>query len=349
MSSLSFLLIFLFQVETPDQIMALPNDLVKDLDTRIIRSMSGDEKLQVIKQLISSGGSNLPIAYDGPGTQTVAETWHNKRANCLSMTFLIVAMARHVGLESRFHNYLDLDLYTENEEEVFYNLHMVAFIKTRPESWVQQDFARTGNPPPGGIYQDVSDELAIAQFYNNKAADALTQQNWKLAQQYLDSAIRIAPNYIASWRNSGVLFTRMGRFEAASYAYQEALVLNPDDELTWFNLAMLFQRWGKGEEQFFAQKKVEKVRASNPFYQNGKAWEAIHHGDYKKAETFARRALHLNKKHPVFHHTYAVVLFHLNKEEKAMSELELAAKYSQNSEQEQLFRDKQAYLARLGD
>ena len=70
------------------------------LDSKISRSGDSMVRLQDLVQQVFRENA-LGFSYE-PHTRTAAETFRQRGGNCVSFTFLFIAMARYLGLDARF-------------------------------------------------------------------------------------------------------------------------------------------------------------------------------------------------------------------------------------------------------
>src|SRR5690606_983448 len=84
-----------------DEVLEIPPDLRAMLQERVIaRGGSREDRIELLAAMVLEAGG-LALEYDNDRTRTVAETWRDRRANCLSFTLVFVALARAAGLEAR--------------------------------------------------------------------------------------------------------------------------------------------------------------------------------------------------------------------------------------------------------
>lgn len=82
------------------EIMAIPPELRVLLQERVIApGGTRQEQLERLVVLVFDQTA-LAIEYDNDRTRTVAETWRDRRANCVSYTLLFVALARAAGMDA---------------------------------------------------------------------------------------------------------------------------------------------------------------------------------------------------------------------------------------------------------
>ena len=70
------------------------------LDEHVDRSQSGYTRSKQLIQAIM-GDDHFRLIYD-ESTRTADERFRDRRGNCLSLTNLFVAMARHLGIDARY-------------------------------------------------------------------------------------------------------------------------------------------------------------------------------------------------------------------------------------------------------
>jgi hypothetical protein len=134
-------------------------------------SRAGRERMRrLLSAMIESGLMSLD--YDDAKTKTARQTFHDRVGNCMSFTALFVALAREADLDVTFQTVEVPPIWYADSDLVILNSHVNALIKQNFGSRVVVDFNVTELK---GDYEtrEVSDEYALALYYNNVAMDAL--------------------------------------------------------------------------------------------------------------------------------------------------------------------------------
>lgn len=284
---------------TRDQIMAVPAELQAQLrDQVILKSRSKEQRLRLLLDFVSSD-NGLTLAYDDETTRTVEETYRSGRANCLSFTLLFVALAREAGLKAYPQEYDQVLAWHRQDELVYNSSHVNAGVKVGRQR-------RTVDITRGGVIarhppKAISDQQALAHFYNNRGAELMAAGATEAARKHMDAAIELDPTSPAAWNNLGVLSLRDGDPRAAERAYTTALELDEVHSAALSNIVTLHQRTGEHEQAARFMQRLQEARLADPFHQFILAVEYEKRGDYAKAVNHYRRAIRLHDREPVFH------------------------------------------------
>ena len=81
--------------------LTLNGDLQALIDTRIKSGWGANYKIQELRELLFNE-DELNIRYDTGFTKTAQQTFDSRSGNCLSLTSLFIAAARHTGLDAHF-------------------------------------------------------------------------------------------------------------------------------------------------------------------------------------------------------------------------------------------------------
>jgi hypothetical protein len=155
-------------------------------------SRAGRERMRrLLSAMIESGLMSLD--YDDAKTKTARQTFHDRVGNCMSFTALFVALAREAGLEVMFQTVEVPPIWYADSDLVILNNHVNALVKQNFGSRVVVDFNVTELK---GDYEtrEVSDEYALALYYNNVAMDALRKGDLEQSFRLLKKSIETYPD-----------------------------------------------------------------------------------------------------------------------------------------------------------
>lgn len=288
-------------VPTPEQVMALPPEARALLQEQVVRATnSPEQRLQKLVELVfRPEGAGLALEYDTEATLTVAETWQQRRANCLSFTLLFVALAREAGLDARMQEVGQVVTWYEDQGLIFNAGHVNVGMRMHGrQATLDLDsnvlYDRRGPQP-------ISDRRALAHFYNNRGAEHLAAHDEVAARSYLEAALRMDPRFVAAWSNLGVLESRGNDLTAAARDLETALRINQVHAPALHNATKLYQRMGNGARVAQLQDRLQRTQKRDPFYQFMQGTQAEKRADYALAIHYYRQAVQLYDRAHQFH------------------------------------------------
>ena len=188
-------------------------------------------------------GGLFSVEYADTFTRTARATFHERQGNCLSFTMLFVALARAVGLEVRYHVVDVPPTFNNDLGVVVVGTHVNAVIDASADRRYVIDF-NAPNFREGYPSRAVSDRYAVALFYSNLGAEALSAGKYELSFASLRAALR-AYDMPAIWVNLGVLYARQGLYEHAEAAQLHALEADPGEQSALVNLVSVYSSLGE--------------------------------------------------------------------------------------------------------
>lgn len=286
-------------VPSAEQITAVPAELEARFQEQVIRkSDSKDERLRLLIDFVLDE-PGLGLEYDSGTTRTVAETYRSRKANCLSFTLLFVALAREAGLKTHIQEYEQVLIWYLQDGLVFNSSH----VNARVEVGFERHTVDVGRNVLVSRYRPViiSDQRALAFFYNNRGVELMADGDMASARQHLEAALALAPNDPATWSNFGVLNLRTDDTQAALHAYTKALKLDSDHGAALANIVTLYQRIEQPKQAAKYLRKLQQVQLADPFHQFMLAADYEKRGDYAAAAAHYRRAIRLHYNEPTFY------------------------------------------------
>jgi Flp pilus assembly protein TadD len=254
-------------------------------------SRAGRERMRrLLSAMIESGLMSLD--YDDAKTKTARQTFHDRVGNCMSFTALFVALAREADLDVAFQTVEVPPIWYADSDLVILNNHVNALVKQSFGSRVVVDFNVTELK---GDYEtrEVSDEYALALYYNNVAMDALRRGDLEQSFRLLKKSIETYPDIAGNWANLGVIYSRSSEDDYAIAAYMKALDLDVKHRPSLTNLASIYQARGDPERAEYFARQVRRYQDQNPYYHYYHALAAYNNGDLETAEQRLARAIDL--------------------------------------------------------
>ncbi len=240
------------------------------------------------------------LSYDNQ-TLTASEAFEQRRGNCLTFTNMFLVMARQVGLTARFQEVRIPPDWVKRGNTMVLRRHINVRVHLTGQAMggIGDRVVDFGDESIPSNYIDtanrvISDERALAHFYNNWAAESLENGNSNLAFAYLRKALREGDsNFAPGWNLVGVLYQRAGREDLAEQAYLRALQAEPGATSAMSNLQRLYDRQERTELADRYDDLVSRHRLRNPYYRLAEAHKAYAAGDYQAAIEQLRKAIRL--------------------------------------------------------
>lgn len=238
------------------------------------------------------------FAYSGGHSTTAAETWSNKRGDCLSLTVMSYALARALQVPLQMQEVRVPVLFDRRDGVDFLNLHVNSIVQsnqalrtwgeTLPAGELVVDFQpqigsrRRGTP--------LDENAMLARYYNNIAAEYLAADNDRLAYAHFKAAILTDPGYAASYSNLAQLYLRRGLDDSAEAALRHALTLNVDSELALSALHKLLLSQHRNTEAVALERQLRAERDDDPYYWLGLGLERLQQERYGDAVSALQHA-----------------------------------------------------------
>jgi len=277
-----------------------------------------DQLRALLKAIVQPDGLNF--TYDRELTFDARETFRQRRGNCVSYSFLVVAMARDLGFDVSFQNVNKPLQWDRIGNLVISVRHMNVRVDLGREYYlidlqpdVIADTARTD-------MRVIKDKRAFAEFYDTAGFFELLHGNSEAAMQYMILATTTDPDFAHAWANRAVLHTRFGNFTEARACFERSLQADPKDLFSLEGYVGLLQRLGTKDDLQIAAKyerRAQSVRNRNPYYQQALAARALERADLTAAEKLLRRAIVLKDDEPQFYEQWVKVLLQLGQADDA--------------------------------
>lgn len=281
------------QVEVP---FALDQEIVELMESTY---KPGPNELRRVEHVLDFIFRRVGLRYSLYPTRNAVETFRAREGNCLSFVNLFVGVARHHRLTPFYVEVTDYQRWNYREGLVVSRGHIVAGMYVKGELKTY-DFL----PYRSKAYKDfkpIDDLTAAAHFYNNLGAEALLEGDLDEALTRLETAHRIAPDFVKSLNNLGVVYARRGRLDQAVETYRKGLEVEADNVALLTNLARAYQQMGRVEDALATLSQVEGVNNTNPYFYVYKGELALSRGDLDLALEYMADALRRDSELPEVH------------------------------------------------
>lgn len=340
----------LFPVETRQAVFALSPEAKAFVDRVTWVHDDPDEKIKALVDKIFDR-SSFNLLYSNDANSTASQTFESRAANCLSMSIMTYALANYAGFDATFQDIQIPEYWTRRDGYSLLNGHINLKVKPGEKGgvlhFVTHEVVIDFDPQESRRHFEVvemSEDKALAMFYNNKGADALIADSYTQAYAYFKAAALVAPDFDGTWVNLGILYRRIGHIDLAKATYQRAIEADHDNLTAWENLAYVHHLMGDDEAANSIFARVERQRQDNPFYHFILGEQALEQGELQRALGFYRAAYRLDsQKHEI--------LFGLSKAYYALGDIDRAERFlsmakrrAPNAQDEERYQGKLAVL-----
>ena len=321
-----------------DETMALSDEMREFLENNVGKRAGLSVKVKQLADAIFNE-NKFGLEY-GEATRTAAETFTARRGNCLSFTFMFVAMARGVGLDARFQEVEIPPEWTFAKETYILNRHVNIYVDQgrRPPKVVDFNIADFKSDYDTRI---ISDGRALAHFFNNIGAELM--QKGEVPGAFYAFRKAIAENdrsFAPAWDSLGTLYGRMGLFYHAEAAFLQALEIDRSDLTAMTNLTALYDRLGEPKLAARYRNKVTSHRMRNPYYRFQLARVAYHLEDYDLAINHLKYAMQKGRKDDRFCALLGLVYLQKGNEKKSRLWMARAAQYADTDRMNSIYSSK---------
>ena len=307
----------------PDiQLLAVDGAMADYMAAHIDPDLHGWDLVARLQELLFSP-QFLNMQYNNLANLTAAEAFAQRRANCLSLVNLYIAMARHHGLSAQYQTALIRPQWDRRGELLVLSEHINARGSLGGSDQYIVDFT------PGVQLQQqtaevISDQQALALYFNNVAVDHLVNQRIDEALTWFGYALATDPDLAIAWNNMGSTWNTAGDDELAEYSYMKAAWLDKNYPTAVNNLARFYSIRGKEAEAERYRRAVQRYNNRNPYYHYVQGNIAYSEQDYEQAQKHYQRAIQRNRLEPDFYLALGLTYRELGQEAQYQEATELA-------------------------
>ena len=281
-------------------LLALDDDMRAFFAARINDSTGGETRLrQLVAAILGEGG--LHFTYEPDGNYSAAETFRRRGGNCVSLSFLAVAVARIHGLPAEFCEINTYPRWDRHGNLITEIRHLNVRVRIGEQTFELDLLPAAEREAPIASAEIVSDARAFAHYYNNLAVQQLVAGDATGAQALFDRALAADPTATFVWANKGSALIRADDFAAAEPCLDRAVRLNPAEHSALESLATLYARTGRPRQAAALEKKVVRYQLRNPYYLASLAQDEYDRSQFRDAEAHLRSAIRIKDDEPEFY------------------------------------------------
>jgi len=239
------------------------------------------------------GADGHAMRYDINANLSPIQAFEQGVGNCLSFTILLINLAHELGI-SLDYNEVDIpDSWgSEGDNRLVFYRHVNAVSKTAHETQIF-DLA-IENYDARYPQRKLDKRKAIALLHNNRAMQALQNNDLKLSKHYLKLAIALNPESADLFTNLGSLYKRANKLKLAESFFLAALTIEPTHMVANSNLERLYRSQQQNRKADTYAKLAQKSLSKNPYYLYKQAEQQNKMKEYKLARRSINRAKKLH-------------------------------------------------------
>lgn len=288
------------QISAPAvDLLALDQAAIDYLATHIDPDLDGWELVDRLQELLFSEAF-LNIQYDDAANLTASQAFAERRANCLSLVNLYIAMARHLGLSAQYQTIQIRPVWSRKGELLVLSEHINALGRLGPSNQYIVDFT-----PEIRLQQQtakvISDRQATALYFNNLAVEHLIASQLEDALQDFRFALAIDPELAIAWNNIGSVLGRLGETELSEYSFLKATSIDRSNISAANNLARFYYEQGDFAKAERYRNAVESYNRRNPYYHYLLGNLAYEEKDFEAALRHFQEAIRRGDQEPDFY------------------------------------------------
>ena len=303
----------------PGELLKIDEPMRRFFGERLLPGRHGGAQLRrLIDAILQPDG--LHFTYVADSSSDARETFRQRRGNCVSFAFLVVAVAREFGYTAAFQNVAGASRWERYGDLVVSVSHINVRVEAGGDSYLIDLRPDLVSGIGFADMPTVGDERAFAQFYDAVGFFKLLHAQPEEALQLMILATKIDPDCADAWANLGSLHSRRGNLNDARVCFERSLRADPRCILALDGFVGVLQRLGSPDDLRIAAKyehRAQAIRDRNPFYQQRLAELAQERGDRAAAEKLLRRAIALKDDEPQFYEQWVTVLRQLGREDVA--------------------------------
>jgi tetratricopeptide (TPR) repeat protein len=336
-------------------VLALSEAMKRFLDDEIVqRAVAQDPRQLLFDALYKKGG--LRLDYDSAKTRNAAEAFAARSGNCLSLVLMTAAFAGELGLPVRFQQVIGEETWSRSGSIQFTNGHVnislgrksgAAHVLYDDSGIMTIDFL----PPQdlrGLHWRVLGEETVIAMYMNNRAAEALADEQFDDAYAWAHQAIIQDPKLLDAYNTLGVVFRRHGNPRQAERVFNYVLDREPANVEAISNLGVALNAQGRFAEAEALSSKLKTIQPYPPFHFFDLGIAAMRQGDFAAARDWFVKEVDRAAYNHEFHFWLALAYASLGDTGPAKQHLALAVENSTTRKDHDLYAAKLAMVQGAG-
>ncbi|HEY1226588.1 MAG TPA: tetratricopeptide repeat protein [Ramlibacter sp.] len=306
---------------------ALPPDLRELLQRPELRGLSSGQRLNALLDAVF-GADRKRFGYGSEQSTPAAQTWANRRGDCLSLTILTYATARALGLDAQMQEVRVPAVYERRAGIDFVNRHVNVAVRLRNRSPIEDvlqmqtaviDFEPllTG----GERGRPLGEAAVLARFYNNLGSQALAAGDTQRAYGLYRAAIAADPLYGAAHGNLALLLQQRGLPAEAERLLRRAVALGDQPDVALASLHQLLVDQKRTAEAEAVAAQLRAAQDADPYHWISRGVAALNEGQNRQAVADLEHAQELTSGFTEVHGWLALAYWRMGEARRAREQL----------------------------
>jgi tetratricopeptide (TPR) repeat protein len=307
-----------------------------DLEPAILASIhAGDKRSYSTEQRLTTlmrqlyGENGIRLSYTSGHTTGATQTWNDKRGDCLSLTIMVYAAARSLGLPAQMQE-VRVPMAVDRHGGIdFISGHVNVFVRTHSSITVNgRSFDSSGivvdfdlQPGSRNMGRELGEDEILARYYNNRATEFLVQKDVDNAYAYYRAAIEKDPHFAPVYANLAQLYYRGGMAAPAEQLLRHALALKDDSYAPLRAMQELLVTQGRTAEAKVFADQLRRRQDDDPYYWLALGLDAMARARYREAAGNLERAAALTTGFEEIHVNLAISYARSGQRDKAQQQL----------------------------
>lgn len=274
------------------------------------------------------------------GTLIARDVLDKNTGNCLSLAIITKSLADLLGIKVRY-ELVETPTIFQKEENIILNYRHVRSVLVSDLEFMRVDYFPSRRTH---TLRNVPEIEFFAMFYNNKAVEAMLDNDINLANSYLMESLKLMPANAEAISMMGVLHGRLGLITEAEKLFQYGLIYSSEYEVLLKNYHSLLIRSNRIAEADEFALKLAKYDNPDPYSWIQLADDAYQDQNYKQAIVYYRKAAKMAN---YLHEPYAGIArakYHLGKNKAASKSILKALTNSHNEETTRRYQSKYEFF-----
>jgi tetratricopeptide (TPR) repeat protein len=313
-------------VAARDELFRLDPELAARLQTRRYQALPAPQRLEELLDLIF-GADRKQFRYATRSTPA-AQTWRDKRGDCLSLTVLAYAAARASGLAATMQEVPIAPSYDRRDGFDYVGRHVNLLVRlpggTPSENPLRvREVVVDFEPKPGSVRrgQPLSDDAVLARFHSNRGVEEMAAGRSGAAYAHLRAAVAADPSLGASYANLAALYRQARLDDSAEILLRRAVASGQADVSALRSLQELLQARGREVEARDLAQRLEAMRTSDPYHWIGEGVRWLDEGQPQRAVVALERAQEMASGFGEIHRLLAVAYWRVGQAARAQEQL----------------------------
>ena len=313
----------------PEELFVLPDDLRALLDASPAASVGSQNRLNHLLTLLF-GADRKGFAYAAGHSTVAAETWRLRKGDCLSLTILTYAVARHSGMAAQMQQVPSPMVFDRrggyDVVSQHVNVLLPAAVRNILEDPERRDMVVDFDPvvASGRRGTPLNEAAIAARYYNNVAVEAMAAGDTARAYAHFKAAATADPAYASAYTNLAALYRSGGHVREAEELLRTAIRLADEPHVPLHALHQLLTVQGRDAEARPLALRLQALREQDPYHWIGTGLRHLQLAEHRQAIAAFERARDLAAAFPEVHRHLAVAYARsgqLAKAEEALREL----------------------------